>query len=278
MANTVLELAHATLTRVGYVDVAIPPEIAGLRAADFAGIDWRFPLWAEGEQLRAGAAAWFADIAGQRFAFDPLQAADGVLRADRGAEAAQQTAVAELFAKAGFPRESVDRLVMTHIEGVGMAAWRREDGRWERFFPNATIAVSEPVLASFLAADSFHQDPLEREAWSALLYAGVVETYADGEALAPGLRAEVTGGHCPGHSVLHFVEPRSETVAATMLGHLAVSPLHLATGECPAQHAEPGRAWSALRGAADDARLLIGPLWPTPGFGRWISGRFDAGR
>src|SRR5262245_53190274 len=104
MANTVIELAHATLTRVSYADVPIPPELAGLAASDFAGIEWRFPLWAEGEQLRAGAAAWFAGIAGQRLAFDPMQAADGVLRADRGAEAAHQAAIAKLFAAAGFAR------------------------------------------------------------------------------------------------------------------------------------------------------------------------------
>ena len=27
----------------------------------------------------------------------------------------------------------------------------------------------------------------------------------------------------------------------------------------------------------DDARLLIGPLWPTPGYGRWENGAFVAG-
>jgi hypothetical protein len=277
MANTVLELAHATLTRVGYVDVPIPPELAGLAAADFAGIDWRAPLWAEGEQLRAGAAAWFAEIGGERVAFDPMQAADGVLRADRGAEAAHQAAIAKLFAEAGCARESVDALVMTHIEGVGMAAWRRADGRFEPFFPNAAIRVSAAALDSFLAADSFHQDPLERDAWSALIAAGVVRAYADGESLVPGLRAEVTGAHCPGHAVLHFAEPGRGAVAATMLGHLAVSPLHLATGECPQQHYEPARAWSALRAMADDGRFLIGPLWPTPGYGRWLDGRLVAG-
>ncbi len=277
MASTVLELAHARLVRVGYADVPIPPELAGLRAADFAGIEWRSPLWAEGEQLRAGAAAWFADVGGKRLAFDPMQAADGVLRADRGAETAHQAAIAKLCAEAGFARESVDELVMTHIEGVGMAAWRREDGRFEPFFPNAAIRVSAAALDSFLAADSFHQDPLEREAWSALVAAGVVAPYADGEALVAGLRAEVTNGHCPGHALLHFAEPGSDAVEATMLGHLAVSPLHLATGECPQQHYEPARAWSALRSAADDGRILIGPLWPTPGFGRWLDGRLVAG-
>ena len=59
-----------------------------------------------------------------------------------------------------------------------------------------------------------------------------------------------------------------------MLGHLAISPVHLATGECPLQHPQPGVAWSALREAADDGRILIGPLWPAPGSGRWVNNTF----
>jgi hypothetical protein len=62
-----------------------------------------------------------------------------------------------------------------------------------------------------------------------------------------------------------------------MIGHLAVSPLHLATGECPTLQSEPARAWSLLRETVEDGRMLIGPLWPSPGFGRWVSGGFVLG-
>ena len=33
---------------------------------------------------------------------------------------------------------------------------------------------------------------------------GVVESYADGEVIAPGVRAQLTGGHCAGHAIVHF--------------------------------------------------------------------------
>ena len=36
-------------------------------------------------------------------------------------------------------------------------------------------------------------------------------------------------------------------------------------------------AWDALHGCAADGRILIGPLWPSPGFGRWIGEAFVPG-
>lgn len=257
-----------TLTRVGYADAAIPPEIAGLSADEFPLAPWREPLWTEGDQLRAGAAAWFVDTDGARLVVDPVMAADDLLRAEPEAERAHQDAIAGVFTAAGFDRASVDRVVVSHIEGVGMVGWRNGDRSWSPFFPNAQVLVSAVALDQFLDSSPDANGDLQHEAWHALIEQGVVESYADGELVAPGVRAEVKGGHCPGHAVLHVGD--DDRVEATMLGHLAVSPLHLVTGECPAQHVDAAAAWSLLHQIADDGRILIGPLWPAPGFGRWL--------
>jgi hypothetical protein len=277
MSTDRIDLQQITLTRVGYIDVPIPPEVAGLTADDFASIPWRAPIWTEGDQLRAGAAAWFADVDSARLVFDPVQAADDVLRADQETERAQQSAIADLFADAEFPRESVDCLVLTHIEGVGMVAWRNDDGSWSPFFPNARILVSDVALREFLASESDGEGDLQYEAWHALIDQGVVDSYADGEVIAPGVRAQVTGGHCAGHAIVHF-GGADDGAEATLLGHLAVSPVHLATGECPPQHIDPAAVEALLRGFTADGRTLVGPLWPAPGFGRWVDGGFVAGR
>jgi hypothetical protein len=276
MNKQYISLEHANLTRIGYLDVLVPPEVVGLAEDQVSAVPWAAPLWAEGSRVRVGTAAWFADIAGERLVFDPLQAADAVLRADRAAEERHQSAVARVFESAGFARESVDLVVMTHIDGVGMLAWRDADGGWTPFFPNARILISERALDDFRAARASSADDIERGAWQALLDAGLVDTFADGEWIMPGLRAAVPGGHCPGHAVLHF-GGAGEPPELTMLGHLAVSPLHLATGECPALHTDPAKAWSLLHGVADDERLLVGPLWPSPGYGRWVSGVMEPG-
>lgn len=270
-----ITLESTQLTRVGYIDVDIDPSVAGLLAKDFSSIDWREPEWTSGNQLRAGAAIWFADTTTQRIAFDPVQAADDVLRGDPDTEQAQQAAIAELLATSGFDRASVDLLVMSHIEGIGMCAWHHPDGNWSPFFPNATILVSDDALASFLSRDRADTDDPEYDAWHALLDQGVVATFNDGDTISGDLTAQISGGHCPGHTIFHFgVNPKAP--AATMLGHLAISPVHLATGECPRQHFQPDVAWSTLQQARSDDRLLIGPLWPGPGSGRWRDNTFVA--
>jgi hypothetical protein len=276
MSTPTLQLEGATLTRVGYLDVPIPPEFVGLDRETIARVPWREPHWTQAEQVRFGAATWVADVAGQRVAFDPVLAADTVLRADRPAEAQHQLAVAQAFAAAGLPRESVDLVVLSHIEGVGMVAWRDDDGSWSPFFPNARVRVSEGVLREFERTDAGAEPDLEREAWRALIAMGRVGVFGDGESVAPGLIAEITDGHCPGHAVLHLRDAQGSSVL-TMLGHLAVSPLHLATGECAALNAEPTVAHARLQDIARDGRVLVGPLWPSPGFGRWRDGVLVAG-
>jgi hypothetical protein len=54
-----------------------------------------------------------------------------------------------------------------------------------------------------------------------------------------------------------------------MVGHLAVSPLHLVTGPCPQQHPRPDEAQLRIEALLEEDAVLIGPLWPTPGAGRW---------
>ncbi len=268
-----LLLDGATLTRVGYTDVAIPAEFVGLSAHDLARAPWRSPLWTDGEKVRIGAAVWFADVGKQRIAFDPFQAADGVLRVNREAEQHHQTAIAQTLAEAGFARESVTLLVMTHIDGAGMAAHRDAAGTWTPFFPNARILMSDVELSQFLAAPK--GDDAQSEAWHALIDLGIVDTYVDHEQIVPGLSADVRGAHGPGHSLLHFGS--SNAPVATFLGHLAVSPLHIVSGECAMLQEDPPAAWALLQRTIADARLLIGPLWPTPGFGRWERGELVAG-
>lgn len=275
-ATDTIELGPGRLTRVGYLDVPVPPTLLGLSADVIDHVPWAEPVWAAAGDLLLGAAAWFADV-GERLVVDPLQALDVLLRPDRETELAHQDRVAQEFADAGFPVESVHRVVMTHIDGVGMVARRQSDGRWGPFFPQARILISDRELSAFLSAADADPDPsdLTRSAWSALLDQGLVDTFGDGQALAPGLVADVGGGHGPGHTVLHVQE--AGTTRMTLLGHLAVSPIHLATGECAALNEDPGRAWRLLHEIADDGRLIAGSLWPTPGYGRWLEGRLRPG-
>jgi len=277
MSLQTIELAQATLTRVGYLDIPVPADLLGLTPEAVAAVGWSAPVWAKGDQPLLGAAAWFADVGGRRIAFDPLQTLDVLLRPDADTERDHQDAVARLFAESGFPVESVELVVLSHIDGIGMVA-RHEHGSWAPFFPNARILLSDAELAGFLNASSAGgeqaSDPV-RTAWTALLEAGCVDTYGHGDVIAPGLTADVSGGHGPGHAVMHFTGGDG-TVEFSLIGHLAVSPLHLATGECAALNEDPAAAWRILHEVADDGHRIAGALWPTPGCGRWQDGQLHA--
>ena len=260
MSINTVRVGDVTLTRVGYADVGVDPARVGLSPDDVAGVTWAEPLWAGGGEIRAGAAAWVIESGDARIVVDPAFAADEVLRNDNDA-AAHQEAFAALLAAAGFPRESITHAVATHYEGVGMLAWRNDDGTWERFFPNAPILMSQRELD---AIDS-GVVPSER-LMSRLRETGAVRGVADHEAITDAVSIELTGGHTPGHQI---VRVSSGGEQAVIVGPLAVSALHLATGECPPEHMDPAGANAALEKLLAEDAVLIGPLWPAPGAGRW---------
>ncbi len=264
------ELGGARLTRVPHLDLPVPPELVGLSGDDVAANAWAEPTWVENGQVRVGAAIWIADVDGQRIAFDPMLAVDVVLRADAATERAQQEVVAATLAQAGFPRESIDLVLLSHIEGVGMVAWRDERDAYGPFFPNAQIRLSRPELEAFAARTTSAEEDLELAAYGSLQQLGLLDTFEDGDQLTGSVSATVHDNHAPGHAVFHLHDD-----ALTMLGHLAVSPLHLVTGPCAALHLVPEASWDQLKGLKD-GRVLVGPLWPSPGFGRWRDGALQA--
>ncbi len=267
---TTLQIDGLSLTRVMYADVTIPPERVGLTAADVRGVPWRRPHWArQDDTVGATAWAWVIDAGPRRVVLEPLQAADEVLH-DPAAGTFHTDAFAQRMTEGGFDVASVDTVVISHIETIGMVGRRADDGTWSPFFPHARIVIPEAALDDF---DRAPGDFESSKVWRQFIDEGRVDTVADGAEVVPGMRAELTGAHNPGHTVFHFgAEP-----AATWLGHLALNPMHLVTGLCPAQHPEPDLAWELLQGYRDDGRILLAPLWPSPGWGRWEAGAFQAG-
>jgi hypothetical protein len=234
------------------------------------GVVWGEPTWADGDKVRVAACAWVIAGHGRTIVVDPMGNADEILH-DPASAAAHQAAILGAFRAAGVDPDSVDTVLLSHIESVGMIAVRESGSppSWRPFFPNSRILMSETARASF--PEPMTGDPV-LAAFTSLFDRGLVDVFADGDEIVAGLRAEWTGAHNRGHAVFHVGAP----AALTFVGHLAVSPLHLGTGPCKPQHPEPDRAWALLQSYAADGRLLAGPLWPSPGAGRWIEGRFAA--
>jgi glyoxylase-like metal-dependent hydrolase (beta-lactamase superfamily II) len=260
MSTDVVRVGEVTLTRVGYADISIDPGVVGLTPADVADAPWAQPTWAEGEQVRVGAAAWVIESGDARIVVDPAQAADDILRGDDAS--IHQNAFAGLLEQAGFPRESFTHAIATHLDGIGMFAWRDDDGSWTRFFPNAPIIMSQRELDSLDAG----MPAQGKDVLSELRAQGAVEAIArDVEPVVPGVTLEFTGGHSAGHQIVRI---DSNGEHAVMLGHLALSALQLAFDEFE-NHVDPYSAVARLKGVLSEDAVLIAPLWPAPGAGRW---------
>jgi hypothetical protein len=260
---TRIDLGSVRLTRVLYLDAAIDPEPTGLTPAEVRAVRWAEPVWAEGDQVRAAACVWVIEADGRVIVVDPAGNVDEILH-DPATMQAHQDAFAAAFAAAGVPIDRVDTVLLSHIESVGMTAVRDDTapGGWRPFFPNARVVISDSARRGF---DVEPGAPLVADAFSALIANDHVDTFVDGDVVAPGVVAEWTGAHNPGHCAFHV----GDGPAVTFVGHLAVTPLHLATGPCEPQHFDPVLAWTHLQRFAADGRILIGPLWPSPGAGRW---------
>ena len=254
-------VGDATLVRVPYVDILVDAEVVGLTRPEVdAQVGWAEPTWASDGQVRVGAAVWIIESDGRRIVVDPTQAADDILRGDDAA--LHQAAVADALAAAGYPRESIDTVLASHIDGIGMIAWRDGDD-WSPFFPNAELLISRRERDAI--ADDGPYLPSGRDAFLALDAAGAVTAVDDSHAVTPTVELTWVGAHSPGHSLINVGS--GDTTGATFLGHLALSPLHCAIGDVGG-HIDPIAANDVLRTLAD-GRLLVGPLWPTPGAIRW---------
>ena len=168
---------------------------------------------------------------------------------------AHQQAFAALLDAAGFPRETITHAVATHYDGVGMLAWRNDDGSWCRFFPNAPVLISARELAAIDISNRLDDS--------------CVQPTGDRHPITSEVTLEHTGAHTPGHQIVRI---ESEGERAVIVGHLAVVPHHLSSGVIPKQHVDAEAAWTTLCALRDEDTVLIGPLWPTPGAGRWQNG------
>ena len=259
MTTNSIRVGDVELTRIGYADIVVDPARVGLTPDQVSAVAWAEPTWAEGDQVRAGAAAWVIQSGDARIVVDPAFAADEILRTDDDA-ALHQEAFAALLTDAGLPRESFTHAIATHYQGVGFLAWRNDDGAWVPFFPNAPILMSQRELDA-IDAGAFSLPILPQ-----LRAAGALQGVGDYERVTDQVAIEYTGGHAPGHQIVRI---NSAGEHAVIVGHLAVSPLHFATGKCPQQHPDPDLAHTWVEALLEEDAVLIGPLWPTPGAGRW---------
>jgi glyoxylase-like metal-dependent hydrolase (beta-lactamase superfamily II) len=253
------------LTRVPYFDVTLPPEAVALTEEEVAALPWAVGAWCPSTQeVRVGQAFWVVEAGGRTVVVDPCGASDGFLRTGPGAIDHQEAAFTS-FRAAGFDPDTVDAVVMSHLDGIGMNALVDADGHWRPAFPHAPVVLSEAEWAKTLA----RAEQADAAALVELHAQGAVTPVSLPHRITPELEMVVSGGHSPGHATLVV---RSGGARALFLGHLAVTPMQAALERPFALHDDPELGGRALRhwlqDAATDDALVIGPLWPAPGAAR----------
>lgn len=260
-------IGDARLTRVPYFDIALPAEAVGLTADDVLAVPGVVPDWCEPDgSVRVGQVFWVIESEGRTIVVDPCCASDGFLRTPEAA-ADHQHAAFRALADAGFARESVDTVIMSHLDGIGMHAWWTDDGAWTNAFPNAPLLVSALEVARIDACPEIGG----RDAFFALRREGTVTAVDLPHAITSRVRMVHAGGHTDGMAV---TEVASGGERALLTGHVPINPAHAGVALRP-ELVDVGndrpvlQRWAA--DAASDGALYVAPLWPAPGAARVTS-------
>ncbi|MGW1173796.1 MBL fold metallo-hydrolase [Kitasatospora sp. NPDC002543] len=184
----------------------------------------------------------------------------------------------ERLAAAGFPPDSVDLVVLTHLH-ADHVGWntRAVDGAWAPTFPRArylTARAEREFWAGYpmdeARAGMFRDSvlPVER---AGLL--DLVDVPAEGLELLPGLRLLPTPGHTPGHLAVELTSRgRTALITGDCLHH-PVQLAHPAIGACvdidPRRSAATRHA--LLESLAGTDTLLLGTHFAPPTAGRVVA-------
>lgn len=231
---------------------------------------WLRPDFAdEAGDLRLASHSFAFEVDGQRVLVD-TGIGNGKPRANPAWDQLDTDYLDRLTA-AGFPPETIDLVILTHLH-TDHVGWntRAEGGTWRPTFPNARHVTARAEWDHWSQVDMEEaRQQMFRDSVHPIADAGLldlVDVPDSGTQLAPGLRLLPTPGHTPGHLA---VELRSGTATALITGDCVHHPVQFtdpAITSCvdtdPQQATRTRqRLFAAL---ADTETLLLGTHFPAP--------------
>ncbi|MEV6400667.1 MBL fold metallo-hydrolase [Streptomyces sp. NPDC051907] len=186
-----------------------------------------------------------------------------------------QTDYLDRLTAAGFPPDSVDLVVLTHLH-TDHVGWntRRVNGEWVPTFPNARYITSRAEREFWAEYDmdeartQMFDDSVIPVEDAGLLDA--VDVPDQGADVAPGLRLLPTPGHTPGHIAVQISSQGETALITGDCIHHPVQFAHPAIGSCV--DIDPDQAEATRRGLldmlADTGALVLGTHFPAPTAGR----------
>ncbi|MEO5900274.1 MAG: MBL fold metallo-hydrolase [Ilumatobacteraceae bacterium] len=207
------------------------------------------------------------EVDGTRIAVDTCVGNDKT-RANPGWHNLQLPFLSDLEA-AGFPAESIDAVVCTHLH-VDHVGWNTSlvDGRWVPTFPNARYLFSKPEF-EYWQVTAQGDDDIFGDSVAPVANAGRADLVPVDHRLDSGVRFDSTPGHTPGH-VSVVIE--SEGQQAVITGDMIHTPIQIADVDLSSAFDYDQQAAAATRRSFlsryNDDTLVIGTHGGGAGAGR----------
>ncbi|MEW2250940.1 MULTISPECIES: MBL fold metallo-hydrolase [unclassified Streptomyces] len=262
-------------------EIALPPAtgrwlLPGATADLVAAQDWLRPHFADARgTLRLDSHSFAFTLGGRRILVDT-----GIGNGKRRANPAWHdlnTGYLHNLAAAGFPPDSIDLVILTHLH-ADHVGWntREAGGDWVPTFPRArylTARTEREFWAGYdmdeARAQMFRDSVLPVEKAGLL---DLVDVPADGADIVPGLRLLPTPGHTPGHVAVQLTSHGRTAVITGDCIHHPVQLAHPAIGACvdidPQQSEASRRALLASLAGTDT--LVLGTHFAPPTAGHIV--------
>ncbi|MGV9350298.1 MBL fold metallo-hydrolase [Streptomyces spiralis] len=179
---------------------------------------------------------------------------------------------------AGFPPDSVDLVILTHLH-ADHVGWntQKTDGDWVPTFPHARYLTSRTEREFWAGYDMEEaREQMFRDSVIPVEQAGLldlVDVPAEGVDVAPGLRLLPTPGHTPGHVAVKLTSHGRTALITGDCIHHPVQLAHPAIGACvdidPEQSETTRR--TLLASLADTDTLVLGTHFAPPTAGRVVT-------
>jgi glyoxylase-like metal-dependent hydrolase (beta-lactamase superfamily II) len=269
------QVGRARITPVVEVETRTSPRFLfrGLDKAGVQAVAERAPWLAgnfvdDGGYLLQRIQCLVVDIDGTRIVVDTCVGNDKN-RSNPGWHNLQLPFLSDLTA-AGFPADSVDAVVCTHLH-VDHVGWNTTlvEGRWVPTFPNARYVFTRPEFDYWQATSYPDGDDIFTDSVAPVADAGRADLVPVDHRLDGGVRLDPTPGHTPGH-VSVVIESAGQRAVIT--GDMIHTPVQIAEVDLSSSFDYDQAAAAATRREflaryADDT-LVIGTHWGGAGAGR----------
>jgi glyoxylase-like metal-dependent hydrolase (beta-lactamase superfamily II) len=271
------KIGDVTVTRIVEMEIPIPwsEEHAFLKEATpdvLKGMAWLFPHFCTpaGEVILSFHAL-LVETPSTRIVVDTCIGNDKP-RKELGMQSLS-TPFLEHMKEAGWPPESVDVVVCTHLH-VDHVGWntRLEGGKWVPTFPNARYLIGSEEHRHWSAEGDNDQQQILADSVQPIFDAGLADYVEMDHRICREVQLQPTVGHTPGH-VSVVIQSKGETAFIT--GDALHHPCQMAHPEWrPSVDVFPDRAEATtrrlLKDAADSGALFIGTHFSGPTAGRVV--------